>query len=108
MLFVPDQMDSVAAGGLRVIERDVGFREQFDPAAMRAANQSRSDPGADFEANTARERRAAQHPDGLLQHARDPRRVCRSAQDNREFVATESAEQTGIVEGPPQSLCDLA
>ena len=109
MFFVPDHTDPVAAGGLRVIERDVGFREQFDdPPAVRAANQSGSDRGADLEAKTVPEQRAAQHHDGLLQHARDPRRIFRSAQDDREFVATEPADQAGIVEGPPQTLRDLA
>jgi hypothetical protein len=109
MFFVPDHTDPVAAGALRVIERDVGFREQFDdPPAVRAANQSGSDRGADLEAKTVPEQRAAQHHHGLLQHARDPRWIFRSAQDDREFVATEPADQAGIVEGPPQTLRDLA
>jgi hypothetical protein len=109
MLFVADQMDPVAAGGLRVIERDVSFCEQFDdPPAVRAANQGGSDRGPDLEAKTVPEKRTAQHHDGLLQHVRDPRGIFRSAQDDREFVATEPADQAGIVEGPPQTLRDLA
>lgn len=55
---------------------------------MRAADQGSSDRGADLEAKTVPEERAAQHHDGLLQHARDSCRICRSAQDDREFVAT--------------------
>jgi len=35
MPLVAEQIDLVAAGGLRIIERDVGFREQFgdEPSA---------------------------------------------------------------------------
>ena len=29
-------------------------------------------------------------------------------QDDREFVAAEPGDQTGVVEGPPQTLRDLA
>src|SRR3984957_13596180 len=49
MPLVAEQMDLVAAAGLRIIKRDVGFREQFgDPPAMRAADESNSDRGADL------------------------------------------------------------
>src|SRR5579863_3072163 len=106
---VAEQMDLVAAGGLRVIERDVGLREQFgDPPAMRTADQSSSDRGADLDAKTVPEQRPAQHHDGLLQHMCDPGWVCRSSQDDREFVAAEPADQSGIVEGTPQARGDLA
>src|SRR5271165_2684381 len=85
---VADQMDRVAAGGLRIIERDVGFREQFgDPPAMRAADQSNADRGPHLEAKTIPEQRSAQHRDGLPQYMRDPGRVCRRVQDDGEFVA---------------------
>ena len=41
MPLVAEQMDLVAAGGLRIVERDVGFGEQFGgPPAMRAADES--------------------------------------------------------------------
>src|SRR3984957_20128770 len=101
-------MDLVAAGGLRIIECDVGFREQFgDPPAMRAADESSSDRGADLDAKTIPEKRPAQHHDGLLQHVCDPGSLCRSAQDDREFVAAKPDDEAGIVEGPPQTPCDL-
>ncbi len=67
VLSTTDQVASLAAGGSGVIERDVGFREPFDdPSAARAANKSSSNRGADFEALTVPEERAAQHHDGLL------------------------------------------
>ena len=109
MPLVAEQMDLVAAAGLRIIERDVGFREQFgDPAAMRAADESSSDRGTDLEATTVPEKRSAQHNDSLLQYVCDSGSVCRSAQDDREFVAAEPSDQAGIVEGPPQTPRDLA
>jgi hypothetical protein len=81
---VAEQMDLVAAGGLRIVERDVGFGEQFGgPPAMRAADESRADRGADLEAKTIPEQRPAQHHHGLPQHIRDPGRVCRRVQDDR-------------------------
>src|SRR5665213_845908 len=72
MTFVAEQMDLVAAGRLRIVERLVGFREQFgDPPAMRAADDRGSDRGADLEAKTIPEQRPAQHRDSLLQHMRN-------------------------------------
>jgi hypothetical protein len=50
----------------------------------------------------------AQHRNRLLQYADDPRGIRRSAQDDREFVATKPADQADIVESPPQPLRDLA
>ena len=44
----------------------------------------------------------------MPQYARDPGRVCRSTQDEREFVAAEPDDQAGIVEGPTQTPRDLA
>src|ERR1700744_6104205 len=109
MSLVAEQMDLVAAGSLRIIERDVGFREQFsDPPTMRPAYESSSDRGSDLDAKTVPEKRLAQHRDGLLQHACDSHRACRSSQDDREFVAAEPSYQAGIVEGPPQASGDLA
>ena len=106
---VAEQMDLVAAGGLRIIERDVGFREQFgDPPAMRAADQGSADRGADLEVKAVPEQRPAQHRDRLLQHLRDPGRVGRRVQDDREFVAAEPGNQAGLVESLPQTLRDLA
>ena len=62
MPLVAEQMDLVAAGGLRVIERGVGFCEQLDdPPAMRAADEGSSDRSTDLEAKTVPEKRSAQH-----------------------------------------------
>ena len=74
---------------------------------MRAADESSSDRGTDLEAKTVPEKRSAQHHDGLLQHVCDPGRVCRNAQDDREFVAAEPGDRAGIAEGPPQTQRDL-
>src|SRR6202042_3223711 len=58
MPLVAEQMDLAAAGVLRIIERVVGFREQFgDRPAMRAADQRSSDRGASLEAMTVPENR---------------------------------------------------
>src|ERR1700730_11327345 len=75
---------------------------------MRAADESSSDRGTDLEAKTVPEKRSAQHHDGLLQHVCDAGRVCRSAQDDREFVAAEPGDKPGMGEGPPQTPCCLA
>lgn len=75
---------------------------------MRAADESNADRRADLEPKTVPEKRSTQHYHGLLQHARDPDRVSWSAQDKREFVATEPSDQTGIVKGSSQAQRDLA
>ena len=53
---VAEQMDLVAAGGLGVVERNVGFREQFgDLPAMRSADEGSSHRDTELDAKTVPE-----------------------------------------------------